>query len=124
VITRREVVLLLIGVLITVILFAANNHFVVSKQRVRMGSLDLQSVIQERHRQLDMAGLKPNATDAERAALINKAREFTLKVDAAMKQVSAGCDCILLNRAALIGAESVPDYTPELRRELGMEAPK
>lgn len=90
------------------------------------GVIDVLAIADNAQRGFENVGLDPKADEAERTAAIVAARAFGLRLDQAVAELAAHCRCVLLNRAAVVGAHgptaALPDYTAELRARLAQRA--
>ncbi|AJG22231.1 hypothetical protein [Cupriavidus basilensis] len=87
----------------------------------RMATVDLQAVLDAKRASFAERITRPNVTDRDRDAALAETSDVGTQMSAALKALQAECGCILLTRAAVIGAYAdVEDLTPLLMARLGM----
>lgn len=87
----------------------------------RMATVDLQAVLDAKRASFAERITRPNMTDRDREAALAETSEVGTQMSAALRSLQAECGCILLTRAAVIGAYAeVEDMTPALMARLGM----
>ncbi|MGO4158723.1 hypothetical protein [Cupriavidus sp. YAF13] len=89
----------------------------------RMATVDLQAVLDAKRASFAERITRPNMTDRDREAALAETSGVGTQMSAALRALQAECGCILLTRAAVIGAYAeVEDMTPVLMARLGMSA--
>ena len=87
----------------------------------RMATVDLQAVLDAKRASFAERITRPNMTDRDREAALAETSDVGKQMSAALRALQAECGCILLTRAAVIGAYAeVEDMTPALMARLGM----
>jgi len=87
----------------------------------RMATVDLQAVLDAKRASFAERITRPNMTDRDREAALEETSDVGTQMSAALRALQAECGCILLTRAAVIGAYAeVEDMTPALMARLGM----
>lgn len=62
---------------------------------------------------------KPNVSDDDRKRAYELVSQTGPRIEASIKQIQKDCDCLILAKAAVIGA-GAPDYTDQLKSDLGI----
>ncbi len=94
------------------------------QHQTRMATVDLQAVLDAKRASFAERITRPNVTDRDREDALAETGEVGAQMSAALKALQAECGCILLTRAAVIGAYAeVEDLTPALMARLGMSEP-
>lgn len=98
--------------------------FYMDYRKVKVGTINVQSLVIEHERNLTnllYQGVKNTESDQVDLSQQTKIAEvenqrFAKKLDGAVKKVSAECNCILINKAALLADTSrVMDYTKQVK---------
>jgi hypothetical protein len=84
------------------------------------GTVDIGNIIQVNQMRLMNQGLSPSATDKDRAAIFNEAKNFGAQLIDALNKTQNECGCVLLTRAAVVGGGGV-DYTYQVKAKLGLQ---
>ena len=83
--------------------------------------VDLQKLVEEdRQRTFAALGKTANgvASEEQRSAYLKSTTDFAHKLEVAIDVVAKQCRCVLVNKAAVLGGESL-DYTDGVRSQLG-----
>ncbi len=78
-----------------------------------MAKVDIISIVTAQQKSLT-AQMKPGMDQKTQAAIIESAARFGKQLDAALTQVAAGCNCTIINAAAIIKdspSNRIDDYT-------------
>lgn len=87
-------------------------------QPPHLGTVDLQTLLQENQsRVMAVIGDGDNITQAQRDVAQKLAADFARRLSDGVRELSAECGCILVNKAALLGGDAV-DYTEQVRARL------
>ncbi|MDN5695956.1 hypothetical protein ACG9XS_18615 [Acinetobacter gyllenbergii] len=109
------------------LLVTAPLIFFMDYRKVKVGTINVQSLVVEHERNLTnllYQGVKN--TDSDQVDLTQQTKiaevenqRFAKKLDAAVKKVSAECNCILINKAALLADTTrATDYTQQVKSAL------
>ena len=88
----------------------------------RVATVDLQKLVEEdQQRAMAAFGQAPGgvASAEQRAAYTVNASTFARKLSAAVEALGQTCNCVIVNKAAVLGGKTV-DYTDGLRQHLGV----
>lgn len=87
----------------------------------RLAVLDVAELYRLKETQVAALLVKPDATDADRAAILKSVQGFGAEVIRVVQALPQDCRCLILARGALIGEDSqLPDLTADARRRLGL----
>ncbi len=101
--------------------------FISEYRKVKIGTINVQSLVVEHERNLTnllYQGVKNSSDDQVDLSQQTKIAEvenqrFAKKLDAAVKKVSEECNCILINKAALLADTTrATDYTMQVKNAL------
>ncbi len=100
---------------------AAYHFAVVRPAMQRVALLDIAEIYRLKEAQFEKLIADPKATDADRRRALDEAQGFGKALETLLHELPARCHCVLLNKAAVIGAGGeLPDLTAEAKRALGM----
>lgn len=115
---RRDLVLTaLLAALITLVALAPIGWVLYRNQPPRLATVDLQSIVDEHQQQFIQALSKETVTDADRAAAMQRTEDFAKKLSATVDALGTECDCLIVNKAALLAGRAV-DYTALVQTRL------
>ncbi|MFA3118798.1 hypothetical protein KWD94_17000 [Acinetobacter pittii] len=109
------------------LLVTAPLIFYIDYRKVKIGTINVQSLVVEHERNLTnllYQGVKNTESDQVDLTQQTKIAEvenqrFAKKLDIAVKKVSEECNCILINKAALLADTTrATDYTQQVRSAL------
>jgi hypothetical protein len=87
----------------------------------KLAVLDVAELYRLKESQVAALLVKPDATDAGRAAILKSVHGFGTEVTRLLQVLPEECRCLILARGALIGQDmQLPDLTPDARRRLGL----
>jgi len=118
VLSTRDLLLIASSVFLSLLLIAGNNYLL-AKRQPRYGIVDIVEIYKEKESELALVALKKGATDQDQEQMRGIAQKFGRDLQAALEQLPRDCDCILLNRGAVVAGGSIPDYTAALKARLG-----
>lgn len=90
-----------------------------------MATVDVGELYRLKERKLTERLLRSDASQQDRALVLQEAADFGAALDAAIAQLPLQCHCLVLARGAVLASEpdtSLTDLTPGLRKQLGLEA--
>ncbi len=88
------------------------------KTMPKVGVVDIQAIVVENQNQWiqQMKLNNGNVSDSQREVYLAETKSFAAKLEKAVDTVNAECDCILINKAALLtNSNRVVDYTNQVR---------
>ena len=105
----------------------AYDHFIRLPRTPHLAVVDVAALYAAAERRATHAVAQPLGNEeqalAATAAAAKTAADFGPALQTVLKQLSSDCRCTLVAMAAVFGSDStVPDYTAEAARRLGMEA--
>lgn len=84
----------------------------------RVVTVDLQAIVEEQQKSLFDSLSKGGELSADQRATVEKSTvDFAKKLSAAVDTLGEECHCVIINKAALLGGETV-DYTDYVRERL------
>lgn len=107
-----------IAVLASAVAAAVSWHVIPRPQRFATVDLDEAFQVQQLRMTLMITG--PGVGNVDRTQAATLAMEFGPKTEAALREVAAQCQCLLLVRGAVAQGQ-LPDYTPAIKRALGQD---
>lgn len=113
------VMTLLVSIGITVIGILAYHKFF-SNPPLRIGTVDINEVMQIKQLQLTAMATRPGATDQDREAAYDEISRFGRNMESAIAEMQQYCNCVIMVRAAVIRGQH-EDMTADLLKRLGME---
>lgn len=90
----------------------------------RLATVDIASLYRTKEGQVTAQLLRRDASDTDRAAALREAAAFGEQLDRLVARLPADCRCLVFTQGALIGSGAgsrIADFTPQLRRQLGLE---
>lgn len=107
-----------VSMMISLSLLAGYHTFFAKKTKV--GMVDIASILETSELVFTEMLSGERVTDADREAAFELVRQTGPKLDAAIAELQASCECVLLTKAAVIGSEPI-DYTPLVKTKLGID---
>lgn len=100
--------------------------YLIKKNQTQVGVVDVQTLLLEHEKEVTKelysnAAVFQNAdgTGVNNAALEQKTKQFVQKLEASIEAINKDCNCVLINKAALLTQSGkVKDYTEEVRKAL------
>jgi hypothetical protein len=87
-------------------------------ERLSVATVDLEKIVREEQERYAKVFTKQGPQNTEEWARLNAmTQDFSSKLSDRLSDISAGCDCVLINRAAVISANA-PDLTDLVRKGL------
>ncbi len=84
----------------------------------RVATVDLQRLVEDdQARMVRSLGADTSLTPEARSALHQQTVDFARRLSLAIEQIGQECHCVIVNRAALLGGESI-DYTEQVRARM------
>jgi hypothetical protein len=111
--TLREITVLALSVLMTVLVVAANNWYVKSRTP-RLVTVDMRQVMQAKQRQVSDLLVKEGVTQETRSAAIRSAGDYAAKVDRVLAEIVEDCRCVVISRELVVTGLALDDRTEEL----------
>lgn len=113
---RKEMwITALIGAFIALLALSPVAYVFYRNQPPRVATVDLQKIVEEQQQRFISALSTGQVTDEQRAAAVRLTEDFGKKLSGTIDALGAECQCVIVNKAALLGG-TVVDYT-ELVRE-------
>ena len=94
------------------------QQFFLQKQKI--GVVDLKSVLETAELVFTEQLSRPNVTDDDRKKAYEIVKDTGEKIQLAIEDIQASCDCVLMTKAAVIGG-SANDYTLQVKQVLGLD---
>lgn len=87
----------------------------------RLAVLDVAELYRLKEMQVTALLTKRDATEEERSGALKAAGTFGTEVTTLLRALHEECQCLVLARGAVIGQpQALPDFTPDMRRRLGL----
>jgi hypothetical protein len=105
---RKDIIVVLFAVILSVLIVGLVSWKVIPKLSVSVGTVDLESLIVAKQTALSATpGL-------DSRKILEESGAFGQRLTIAVEKIGAECRCVLLNKAAVLGGNSI-DYTDEVR---------
>lgn len=118
---RQSAALVALNALVTAALIAAYAAWSAPARTPAFAVLDVGEIYRAKENQVATVLVKRDASEEDRAAALRHAAMFGLEVAALIETLRDECGCLILARGAVVGpATRLPDFTPEVRRRLGL----
>ena len=88
-------------------------------ERQKIGVVDIPGVLKSSEMIFTDMISRAGSTDADRQQAYELVRTTGPKIEQALNDIQAECDCLLMAKAAVVGGSHV-DYTPKVREVLGI----
>jgi Skp family chaperone for outer membrane proteins len=119
--TKKILLIAIVAILVTF-----PGLYLVKKSQAQVGVVDVQTLLLEHEKEVTKelysnAAVFQNAdgTGVNNAALEQKTKQFVQKLEASIEAINKDCNCVLINKAALLTQSGkVKDYTEEVRKAL------
>lgn len=87
----------------------------------RLGVVDVAALYHDKETEFTQVIANPQATDADRAKALANAERFARDLQTLIDTLPAQCQCVVLNKAAVMGAtDGLMDLTPAARHAVGL----
>jgi len=104
-----------LATLLTLVALAPVAYIINRNMPARVATVDLQVLVDEdQKRTLDVIGKGSNLTDEQRAVAQKLTIDFAKKLSATVDALGQECNCVIVNKAALLGGVTI-DYTDQVR---------
>lgn len=108
----------LVAALLAVFALAPLGYAMWSRMPPRVATVDLQRIVEDdQARVVQSLGDNNALTPEARAALHQQTVDFARKLSLAIDHIGHECQCVLVNKAALLGGQSI-DYTEQVRARM------
>lgn len=114
---RERLITIGCAVLMSIILMSGGFYWLHKKSSPRLAMIDLAHIIKEQEAQFSRK-IKSNMSADERAQLLQSVAQYGNKLSNAIDTLSLECDCILLNKAAVLGKPAIEDLTLTLKAKV------
>lgn len=111
---RERLITIGCAVLISILLMTGVFFLLHKKTPPRLAMIDFAHIIKEQEAQFSRK-IKSNMSPDERAQLLQSVAHFGNKLSNAIDTLSLECDCVLLNKAAILGKPAIEDLTLTLK---------
>lgn len=116
-----RLIVLLINALLSATMIFVYAAWIAPSRTPRLAVLDVAELYRLKETQVATLLVKPDGTDADRAAILKGVQGFGAEVMRVVQALPQECRCLILARGALIGEDSqLPDLTSDARRRLGL----
>lgn len=118
----NAMLLVFMSALLTLLCLLPVGYLMYKKVPKPMGIIDIQAIVNENQR--DIVAAFSNSefiSEEQKLASLEKARMFTERLNDAVEEVSEECECVLINKAAVLTeAKSgvMVDYTDKVRNKV------
>lgn len=89
-------------------------------QKQKIGMVDIAGILETSEVMFTEMLSRGRVSDTDRQAAYELVRETGPKLDAAIAELQHTCDCVLMTKAAVVGAGAI-DYTPQVKAALGLD---
>ena len=114
----RYVIPALLSTLLTLVALAPVAYAINRNMPPRVATVDLQVLVDEdQKRTLDVIGKGGDVTDEQRAVAQKLTIDFAKKLSATVDALGQECNCVIVNKAALLGGVTI-DYTDQVRARM------
>lgn len=114
----RYVIPAVLSTLLTLVALAPVAYVINRNMPARVATVDLQVLVEEdQKRTLDVIGKGGDVTDEQRAVAQKLTLDFAKKLSAAVDALGQECNCVIVNKAALLGGLTI-DYTDQVRARM------
>ena len=112
--------LIAINILVSALLVITFHGFTRPKQPA-FATLDVAELYRLKESEIAARLVAHTASDADRAAALQRAATFGAEVSAVLEALPKECRCLILTRSAVVGDDApLPDLTPAVRQRLGL----
>lgn len=114
----RYVIPAVLSTLLTLVALAPVAYVINRNMPPRVATVDLQVLVEEdQKRTLDVIGKGGDVTDEQRAVAQKLTIDFAKKLSATVDALGQECNCVIVNKAALLGGVTI-DYTDQVRARM------
>ena len=114
----RYVIPAVLSTLLTLLALAPVAYVINRNMPPRVATVDLQVLVDEdQKRTLDVIGKGGDVTDEQRAVAQKLTIDFAKKLSATVDALGQECNCVIVNKAALLGGVTI-DYTDQIRARM------
>lgn len=114
----RYVIPAVLSTLLTLVALAPVGYVINRNMPPRVATVDLQVLVDEdQKRTLDVIGKGGDVTDEQRAVAQRLTIDFAKKLSATVDTLGQECNCVIVNKAALLGGITI-DYTDQVRARM------
>lgn len=114
----RWVIALLAIVLSAEAAWLGLQHLLPQLLMSKLAVVDVNDALDERRLQFVKMLSAPDVTDAQRSAAYDFVRQSSQDTNAALQTVIAGCNCIVLSKAAVLNGGALRDLTPDVKKAM------
>lgn len=118
----NNLMIMFFSTLLTLLCLLPIGYLLTKKIPKPVGIIDLQLLVNENQNAiLTSFSNSSEITEEQRAAAIKKTQEFTSKLNKAVAEKATECQCVLINKAAVLAdkpSTALVDYTDEIRKEI------
>lgn len=107
-----------VSVIVSVSAMAGYHALFAQKQKI--GMVDIAGILETSEVVFTEMLSRGRVSDVDRQAAYDLVRETGPKLDAAIAELQHTCDCVLMTKAAVVGAGAI-DYTPQVKAKLGID---
>ena len=114
----RYVIPAVLSTLLTLVALAPVAYVINRNMPARVATVDLQVLVEEdQKRTLDVIGKGGDVTDEQRAVAQKLTIDFAEQLSATVDALGQECNCVIVNKAALLGGVTI-DYTDQVRARM------
>lgn len=114
----RYVIPAVLSTLLTLVALAPVAYVINRNMPARVATVDLQVLVEEdQKRTLDVIGKGGDVTAEQRAVAQKLTIDFAKKLSATVDALGQECNCVIVNKAALLGGVTI-DYTDQVRARM------
>ena len=114
----RYVIPAVMSTLLTLVALAPVAYVINRNMPARVATVDLQVLVDEdQKRTLDVIGKSGDVTEEQRAVAQKLTIDFAKKLSATVDALGQECNCVIVNKAALLGGVTI-DYTDQVRARM------
>lgn len=114
----RYVIPAVLSTLLTLVALAPVAYVINRNMPPRVATVDLQALVEEdQKRTLEVIGKGGEVTDEQRAVAQKLTIDFAKKLSSTVDALGQECQCVIVNKAALLGGVTI-DYTDHVRARM------
>ena len=114
----RYVIPAVLSTLLTLVALAPVAYVINRNMPVPIATVDLQALVEEdQKRTVDLIGKGGEVSDEQRDVAQKLTIDFAKKLSATVDALGRECNCVIVNKAALLGGVTI-DYTDEVRARM------
>lgn len=116
---KEHIIVVVVSVLATLLLLTPVAYSAYRAIPPRVATVDLQKLIEDEQRRTIEILSKSNGvvSEEQRNAIAKLTEDFAKKLSAAVDEVGETCQCVIVNKAALLSGNTV-DYTDAVRERI------